>query len=589
MNNVKVHPSTQYALDVVEGKKYVVGQSEYLACKRHLDDLKRQGSKNFPWVFDEEKANRVYDFFGYCVHVEGDPKLVGTPIKLIPFQKFVYGCMFGWVHYKTGYRRFKQAYLQFGRKNAKTTTCSGLANYAMVGDKEESPRVYCAATDKDQARLLYDNAKVMGEKSPDISKRLNIKQGRIVHRDRGGSFMPLSKDTRNKDALNPSFVIIDEYHSHPTSVIYDAIVSARAHRPNMMLVIITTAGVDAEKSPCFREYQYCKAILNKTVVNERYFICICEMDKDDDEHDENNWKKANPLIQTLPDAWQELREEHDMAFDSKDPDKIRTFRIKRLNKWVYDSEDSYMSGYLETWDSFSILPLDRSTPEERRNAFALITKDMPCIAGGDLGKKLDLTADGFLFYFPEEDKIGVCAHGFLPEEAIARHEKTDKIPYRDWANEGWMTLTEGAVTDYDSVDSHLDAVEEQNDWNILEFAYDPYNATHLANQLIKKGRKCIEIRQGVQTLSEPTKLFREYVAKGKVVHDGNPLLKWALGNAKEVHDNNENIKLSKKNKDDTQRIDPAAAIMNAMVRFPVLKSNQGRDISGEILDKDWGM
>jgi len=587
-NSKTIHPCTQYAIDVTEGK-YVVGQSELLACKRHLDDLKRQGSKNFPWVFDEEKANLVYDFFGYCVHVEGDPALVGTPIKLIPFQKFMLGCMFGWVHKTTGYRRFKQAYLQFGRKNAKTTTCSVLANYAMVGDREESPRVYCAATDKDQARLLFDNAKVMGEKSPDISKRLILKKGKIEHRDRGGSFMPLSKDTRNKDALNPSFVIIDEYHAHPTSVIYDAIFSARAHRPNMMMVIITTAGVDAEKSPCFKEYLYCKSILNGTVSNDRYFVYICEMDPEDDEHDPNNWKKANPLISTLKDAWQELKEEHDMAFDSKDPDKIRTFRIKRLNKWVYDSESSYLAGYIENWDSHAILPVNRSTPQERRDAFAAMTRGMPCIAGADLAKKLDLTADGFLFYLPEEDKIAFCAHGFLPEAAIARHEKLDKIPYRDWANEGWLTLTEGEVTDYDAIDDHLSKVEEENQWKILEFTADPYNATYLMSRLAKKGRVCIDIRQGVQTLSEPTKLFREYVAQGKYIHDGSPLLKWAVGNAKEVHDNNENIKLSKKNKDDTQRIDPLAALINAMVRLRVLQDGTGRDISDQILSEDWGM
>ncbi len=581
-----VHPCTQYAIDVTEGR-YVVGHTEFLACKRHLDDLKRQGSKNFPWVFDEEKANRIYEWFGYCVHVEGRSE--GQPIVLAPFQKFFLGAIFGWVHEKTGYRRFKKAYIQLARKNAKSTILGGVANYLMVGDGEENPKVYCAAVDRDQARLVYEIAKVMAEKSPDISKRLKIRNYVMSHVTRNGKLMPLSKETKNKDGLNPSGAIIDEYHAHDTSKIYDLISSARAHRAQMLMVIITTAGENAEKSPCFKEYEYCKQILSGAIPNDRYFVYICEMDKDDDEHDPHNWIKANPLIATIPEGMEALQEEHDEAFTSKDPDKIRTFRIKRLNKWVYDSANGFIGEYLANWDSLSVLPVMRSTPEERRAAFAKITEGMPCIFGADLGKTLDLTAGGFLFYLPDEDKIAVCSHGFLPSGGVVRHEKTDKIPYRDWINDGWVTMTEGEVTDYGTIVDWMVKSEETNHWKIQEFAYDPYNATFLATQLMNQGRVCVEVRQGVKTLSEPTKLFRTMVAQGKVVHDGSPLLKWALANAKEVRDNNGNIKLSKETKDDTERIDPLACLMNAMVRLSVLKDGSGWDISDKILSENWGM
>jgi len=581
-----LHPCTLYALDVTEGK-YVVGQSELLACKRHLEDLKRQGTKNFPWVFDEDKANRIYEWFTYCHHVEG--RLEGQPIILAPFQKFMLGCVFGWVHKKSSLRRFKKAYIQLARKNAKSTILGGVANFLMVGDGEENPAVYCAAVDKEQARIVYNIAKVMAEKSPDIAKRMKIRNYTMSHITRGGKLMPLSKETKNKDGLNPSGAIIDEYHAHDTSKIYDLIASARAHRAQMLMVIITTAGENAEKSPCFKEYEYCKQILSGAIANDRYFVYICEMDKDDDEHDPKNWIKANPLIATIPEGMEALQEEHDEAFSSKDPDKIRTFRIKRLNKWVYDTVSGYIGEYLALWDELSVLPVKRSTPAQRQEAFAKLVDGMPCIFGTDLAKTMDLTGDGFLFYLPEEDKIAVCAHGFMPSEAVVRHEKTDKIPYRDWINDGWVTMTEGAVTDYDAVVKHMDDYETENHLKVLEVAYDPYNATHLATQLTDQGRVCVEIRQGARTLSEPTKLFRTMIAQKKIIHDGSPLLKWALGNAKEVHDNNENIKLSKLNKDDTQRIDPLAAIINAMVRLAVLQSAGFKDISDEILSEDWGM
>jgi phage terminase large subunit-like protein len=588
MKKVTVHPCTQYAIDVTEGK-YVVGHSELLACQRHLDDLKRQGSKGFPWVFDGEKADRVYEFFRYCHHIEGDPDLVGTPIKLIPFQKFYLGCIFGWVHKDTRFRRFEKAYIQLARKNAKSTVESGVALYLMIGDDEESPKVYCAAVDREQAHVVYDIAKAMAEKSPDISKRLRIHQARISHVTRGGVLMPLSKETKNKDAFNPSGGIIDEYHAHTDSKIYNLLSSARGHRSQYLITIITTAGEDAENSVCYKEYEYCKGILTGAMTNEHYFVYICEMDKKDDEHDPKNWIKANPLLAAMSKGMETLRQEHDEAFGSMDPDKIRTFRIKRINKWVYESANGYIGEYLAEWDKLSILPVKRSTPEERRAAFIQLTDGMQCIFGADLAKTIDLTGTGFIFYLPELDKIAVCAHGYLPSAGVMKHERTDKIPYRDWINDGWVSLTEGAVTDYGVIIQHLDNAEEKNHWHVLEVAYDPYNATYLATQLMSQGRVCVEVRQGTQTLSEPTKLFRTMIAQGKIIHDGSPLLKWALANAKEVHDNNENIKLSKENKDDTQRIDPLAALINAMVRLPVLRESAGRDISDKILSEEWGM
>ena len=147
-----VHPCTQYALDVVEGRR-VAGQTERLACQRHLDDLARQGSDDFPWVFDETRANRIYTWFRYCHHVEGP--LAGKPIELLPFQQFDLGCIFGWVHRETGLRRFEKAYIQEARKNGKSTILAGVGLYLMAGDGEESPAVYCAAVDKEQARIIY--------------------------------------------------------------------------------------------------------------------------------------------------------------------------------------------------------------------------------------------------------------------------------------------------------------------------------------------------------------------------------------------------------------------------------------------------
>jgi phage terminase large subunit-like protein len=574
MSGAVVHPCTQYALDAVEGRR-LVGISERQACQRHLDDLARQGKPDFPWVFDEGKANRIYTWFSYCRHVEGP--LAGKPIELEPFQQFDLGSIFGWVHRETGLRRFEKAYIQEARKNGKSTTLAGVGLYLMAGDGEESPAVFCAAVDKEQARIVYRTAMAMARKSPDIRKRLKIRDYEIGHMTRGGQMRALSKDTKNKDGLNPSGAIIDEYHAHPTSEIYDLLWSAWGQRAQALMVIITTAGFNTTENPCYKEAAYCKQILAGVIANERYFVVIRELDPGDDEHDPKVWIKANPLRAATPASLAKIKEQHDEAFGSRDPVKIRNFRVKNLNIWVEGAEDSYIGELQPEWQKLAV----------SREEFLELTRGRQCIVGADLSKKIDLTADGFVFDL-EDGRIAVCAQGFMPSESVEKHAQTDKIDYRSWIEGGWVTETEGAVTDYRAIETHIHDCELANEWVVHEFAYDPYNATHFANEFAEQGYTCVEIRQGVRTLSEPTKLFRELIAQGKIVHDGSPVLTWCLANAVVEQDRNENIKLSKKNASDTKRIDLLAAIINAMVRVQALRE-AGRDVSDEILKPEWGM
>ena len=263
-----IHPTTKYALEVTEGLR-TCSESEILACARHLSDLERQGTSEFPFVFDESRADRIFDWFEKCCrHVRGP--FSGSPIILEPFQMFDLGCLFGWVHKQTGRRRFKKSYNQRARGNVKSTEMSGIALYGMCSDcvyppgrpelriYEENPEIECAAVDKDQAKRVWGDAKLMGQKSPDISKRLAIRRTYVEHKERAGWLRPLSKDTKNKDSGAPCIVIIDEYHAHPSSEIHDVLYSGFGKRWQSLMCIITTAGKDAENNPCKKEYDICK-------------------------------------------------------------------------------------------------------------------------------------------------------------------------------------------------------------------------------------------------------------------------------------------------------------------------------------------
>ncbi|WP_379142345.1 terminase large subunit [Paenibacillus sp. sgz500992] len=568
-----VHPTNLYAGEVVSGMRLAC-KRERQACKRHLSDLQRQATPNFPYVFDESRADRIFEWFERCCrHVRGP--FSGQLIKLLPFQKFDLGFVYGWVHMDSGKRRITKALHLRARGNVKSTEMSGLSLYGMCGDcvyppgmphlkrYEDSPEVECAAVDKQQAKRVWLDAKGMGEKSPDISKRLRIKRTYIEHAKRGGWLRPLSKDTKNKDSGAPCLVIVDEWHAHPTSEIVDVSYSGFGKRLQSLMQIISTAGKDAENSPCKKEYDsLCKMLDGESPMIESYFAMIRELDKGDDPHDEKNWPKANPILQEeneySAELLKQIRIEHDEAFNSGDPQKIREWLTKRVNLWQADSENKYMSGIMDKWKALAV----------SRSVFLDLVRGYATRNGLDLSKTTDLTGSGFVFRL-EDGRYAVTAHGFMPEETATKHEHSDRVPYRQWAAEGWCTLTPGSVVDYSFIKSHIQQMEQNESWFIEEVCYDPYNATHFTQDLEAEGYNRVEIRQGVQTLSEPTKFFRELILRGLIVHDGSPLLTWCLSNAVEVADNNGNIKLSKKHKDDSQRIDLLAAIINAMVRAMV--------------------
>lgn len=589
-----LHPTHRYAVEIVAGLRSS-NELEWLACERHLKDLQRQGTEEFPFVFDESRADRIFEWFERCCrHVRGP--FSGEFIELLPFQKFDLGCVFGWVHKDSGKRRFSRTYNERARGNVKSTEMSGVALYGMCGDciyppydpsqkrYEDMPEVECAAVDKQQAKRVWGDAQKMGEGSPDIAKRLRIKRTYIEHASRGGWLRPLSKDTKNKDSGAPCIVIIDEYHAHPTSEIVDVLYSGFGKRLQSLMMIITTAGKNAENNPCKKERDALEKMLRgETPMIETYFVMIRTLDKDDDPHDESKWPKANPILQENNEYSEELlrqiRTEHDEAFNSGDPAKIREWLTKRVNLWQADSEEKYMSGIMDKWKALAV----------PRKEFLQLIRGCEGWAGADLSKRIDLTADAHVFWL-DDGRLAVTAHGFMPEETATKHEHTDRVPYKHWAKDGWCTLTPGSVTDYRFIATHLDEFEFDNSVTIQEECYDPYNAIHFMQEREAAGKTVVEIRQGVQTLSEPTKRFRELVLEGRVVHDGSPLLTWCLSNAIEVTDNNGNIKLSKKHKDDSQRIDLAAAVINAMVR--AMLNAKETDVSefadADFLDKLWG-
>lgn len=574
------HPVSVYAKQVVSGKLHdMCCPYEIKACARHLNDLKRQGTPEFPYVFDTTRADRITRFMELLVQVRGP--YAGQRIQLQPWQVFDLGCLYGWVDMTTGARRFTQSLNVRGRGNVKSTENAGKALYALTSDAiyppyhpelaryEMEPEIECAAVDKDQAKRVSEDARKIARATPEIASRLHIpKTNPMSHRKRGGWLRALSKDTDNKDSGAPCYFCVDEYEAHKQSTIFDLGLNSFGKRMQSLLDCIMTAGDDADNRPAKREEDLAKQILDGDVVAEHYFVMIRELPKDEDPHDRSKWLWANPVLR-YPNEYsanllKAIESEYVTAYGSMDPEKIRKWLTRRMCQWVTAAVNSYLNDHCLELARKAMIP---------RAEFAALTDGRDCWCGFDLGKRIDLSGVAAVFLL-DDGRVAIRMHGFMPQNGIGRHEHTDKVPYRDWVDRHFVTATEGDVTDNRYVRDWIYSNRDSHRWTVREVDYDGHNAVDLAIQMVEdEGREdfCVEIRQTCAGQNLAVKGFRELLLQGKIVLEYSPLALWCLKNAIEVQNNYGDSKLSKKHKDDSQRIDPVAAMMNALARALIFR------------------
>ena len=385
----------------------------------------------------------------------------------------------------------------------------------------------------------------------------------ITHFKSGSFIKPLSRDAKNTDnANNPSLAIIDEYKDHVTSEIYDNLDTGMT-RPNSLIVIISTAGTNIN-CPMMYEYKYVAKILDpeqKDVINDEYFIMICELDEEDDYKDESVWPKANPIVCSTEFGYEILRGKVKVAKDA--PEKERTVKTKNFNIWVDSKENGYMK--MNKWNANEVIfTLDKFI-------------GMPCILGMDLSTKLDLTSIVFEFYV--DDMYYVYQHSFLPEEEYNRRVAEGKYNFALWKDQGWITVIPGATIDYRYILEYIKEVEELYSINILEICYDPAHAHQFILQLRDDyGYICVEVRQGGLTLNEPTEDFRKQVYDNVVKHTNDGLYNWAMSNAVEANPNRKQAYTMLDKSKSYEKIDPAAATINAHYRAMKILSVGQADI-----------
>ncbi|MEN2009863.1 terminase large subunit [Staphylococcus hominis] len=521
--------TTWYAKQVVAGKivanKYVIKE-----CERHLKYLKGHEK----WIFDEELAHRPIRFIEkFCKPSKG----ANNQLILQPWQHFIIGSLFGWVHKETKLRRFKEALVFVGRKNGKTTTISGLANYGVSQDGENGAEIHMLANTMKQARLLFDESKAMIKASPVLKKNFRSLRDAIHYDKTISKIEPQASDSEKLDGLNTHIGIFDEIHEFKDYKLISVIKNSRAARLQPLLIYITTAGFQLN-GPLVDMVEAGKDTLNGIIEDERTFYYLASLDDEDDINDSENWIKANPNIGVSIDI-EVMKEEWIKA--KRIPAERGDFITKRFNIFANNDEMSF---------------IDHTTLSKNNEVIAFYElENHPCTVGYDLSETEDFTSACATFAL-ENGKIAVLSHSWIPKHKVDL--SNEKIPYREWEEAGYLTIQDKPYIDYTDVYDWILKVNEHHP--VEKITYDRANAFRLNQELKNYGFVTEETRQGALTLSPALKSLKELFLDGKVIYNNNPLFKWYVNNVKLKLDRNGNWLPSKQSR--YRKIDGFAALLN---------------------------
>lgn len=543
-----------YGLPVLRGE-IVVCEFVYLAVERHYRDLRDGAARGLR--FDVGRAWHVIRFIErFFVHIKGS--LAGTPILLDPWQKFWTAVLYGWLN-EDGTRRFTRGYEEVARKNGKSTWKGPQGAYLFMMDAEPGAEVYAVATTREQAMSVFkpafDNLRRWARRSPGVQRSFKIHEGRNLEQVSFDSsvFKPLPANAESLDGLNPHAILFDELHAQKSPDVWEVMESALGARTQPLLSAITTAGFILD-GVCTEIRRYLIEVLKGERQDDSFFGYVYTLDKDDDPFDEAVWVKANPGL-GLSKLWHYMRS---MARKAKAlPSAKVNFMTKDLNLWV-NSADGWIDAGV--WGAGG-KPFDASKLAGRR-----------CYGGIDLSSTQDLTAFALVFPPLEDDAAGewhVLVRIWCPQEKADNQAAEDRADYRRWAEEGWLTITEGAVTDYRNVKAAV--LEAHRTFELVEVGFDVWNSTQLVSELLDKEVPMVEVPQNFGGMYPGSKKFEELTYSRKLRHGGNAVLTWAVLNVALLFDTNGNFRPDKKKSRLRGRIDPAVAVVMAMSRAAVLE------------------
>lgn len=514
-----------------------------LAAKRYQRDRARAGKRGCPFTFNSWHANNACDFIEKLPHVEG---VWSSPtIVLHEAHVFFLVSLFGFRDAGTGLRRFTTAVFAVARKNAKSTIAAAILLYCLCCEAEPGAQAITAATTGQQARIVFNVAKRMVEKTPDLRGDFMLETfaNAIARYDIGGSLKPINAKASTQDGLNPSHTVMDEVHAHKTHDLLNVLQSAAGARANPLWLFTTTEGYETP-GPWPEIRRFAQQLLQGVFEADHYLAVIYAIDEKDKEFDESKWVKANPLIEVNPILAREIRKEATEA--KRMAGKLAEFRIKRLNR---------QSSAARAW--INLTAWQRCAG---RVDLAFL-EGKPCKAGLDLASTSDLTS--FRLVWLVDGVYYTWGRRWVPEDAVKSRTERGSAPYAAWVESRHMSATEGDVTDYAVIEREI--VELNERFRPSEIAFDRWNAQDLCNRLIQAELPMVEFIQGPKSYHPAMQELERAYKGGRLAHGGDPVLQWCAANIVPRYDANMNMAPDKKRS--AEKIDDMAALLMAMGRM----------------------
>lgn len=471
-------------------------------------------------------------FEKHLTHAKGE--LGGKPFLLERWQRNYLRALFA---EENGRRKVRTSLLALPRKNGKSTLAAGIALRCLL-EPEPGAEVYSCAASRDQARLVFDTARIAVEQSPALSQQLKVYRNAIVRDSTHATYKALSAEAGIQHGLSAHAVIFDELHVSNREM-WEVMLSSQGARRNPLTVALTTAGYD-RRSVCWEVWKYAESVATGAIKDESFLPMIFAAPSDADWKSESVWAQANPNL-GVSVKFDFLRSECARAMEM--PAYENTFRQLYLNQWT-EQDKRWIS--MATWaQGNKPCPVDLTGRQ--------------CWAGLDLATTFDTTA--FVLLFPLDDgTFWVEPHFWIPEENAHQRERRDKVPYLTWARQGKLHMTQGNVTDYAAVRAAI--VELAKRYSVKSIAVDRWNSTHLTQQLLQEdGLPVVGFGQGYGQMSGPARELESLIVGGRLLHGGHDVLTWQAGNVA-IQTDGQNIKPSKQRS--TERIDGIVALVMAL-------------------------
>lgn len=527
--------------NLIKSKKIIVSKKIENQYEKLINDIKNPGK----YHFDIDKANRPIEFIEkFCKHSKG--QWAGKKVELDLWQKAIVQSIFGFVDEK-GFRRYREVLVIVARKNGKSTLLSAIALYMLFGDKEGGAQICCVASKKDQAKIVFNEAKNMVAQSPLLSKHIKKRKSDLYFAKTFSFFEPLASDSNTLDGLNVHCGIIDELHSIKDRNIYDVTKQSMSSRQQPILFMITTAGFVREN--IYDDmYQYGSDVLNGTITDERFLCFIYELDDRKEWTDPKCWEKANPALGTIKD----LKTLEELVNRGRSDAKFlptlltKDFNIRETGKGSWLTFETINN--TETYDI-----------NEHQNIYG--------IGGVDLSSVWDLTCATIIYRY--KGKWYCNQMYFIPEEVAEQKEREDKVPYRVWEKQGYVRFCSGNKVLESDVTEWFKEMRDTYKIYTLWVGYDPWGANMWVEEMKSNGFTMEKVIQGAKTMSNPMKKLACELDAKNINYNNNPILKWCLTNTQVETDKNDNIRpikgINKK-----QRIDGAVSLIDA---FTILQEH----------------